>query len=124
MAEIKEMSKHLPKISATKVILAVTAVAVVYFLTGAAVNTIRSRQLGGQESQLRAEIGQLRERYQRLDALKDYLGSDEYIETVAREQLGLVRKGETAFIAISTVPSATPAPGQQQPELWWDILIR
>ncbi|MDO8616546.1 MAG: septum formation initiator family protein [Dehalococcoidia bacterium] len=102
----------------------ITAVVVVYFLVGAAFNTIRSHQLGQQESQLQAEIGQLQGRYQRLQALKEYLASDEYVETVAREQLGLVRKGETGFIAISTVLSPTPAPGQPQPELWWDILIR
>jgi hypothetical protein len=66
----------------------------------------------------------LERRYDRLTALKEYLNSDEYIEAIAREQLGLVRKGETGFVAISTVPSPTPAPGEEPPSLWWDVLIR
>lgn len=102
----------------------VTAVAVVYFLITGAVNTVRSHQLRQEEGQLRSDIQRLESRYQRLQALKDYLNSDEYIEAVAREQLGLVREGETGFVVISTVPTPTPAPGEAQPELWWDLLIR
>jgi hypothetical protein len=66
----------------------------------------------------------MRARHERLEALKEYLNSEEYIETVAREQLGLVREGETGFVAISTVPVPTPGAGQAPPELWWDVLIR
>jgi cell division protein FtsB len=72
---------------------------------------------------LEAEIDQMQARHERLEALKEYLNSDEYVETVAREQLGLVREGETGFVAISTIPVPT-APGQARPELWWDVLIR
>ncbi len=121
------MSKHLPKISATRVVLAVTALVVVYFLVAGAFNAIRSHQLRQEQGRLEADVGQLQERFQRLEALRDYLNSDEYIEAVAREQLGLVRQGETGFVVISSVPSPTPAPGQEplpQPGLWWDVLIR
>lgn len=99
-------------------------VVVAYFLAAGALNAIRAHHLKQQEADLRAEIQQMQSRYQRLDALKSYLNSDEYIETVAREQLGLVKPGEVGFVAISTVPSPTPAPGTAQPELWWDVLIR
>lgn len=102
----------------------VTAVAIVYFLINGAVNTVRSHQLHREENQLRSDIEQLESRYQRLEALKEYVNSDEYIEAVAREQLGLVREGETGFVVISTVPTPTPAPEQGEPELWWDLLIR
>lgn len=104
--------------------MGVTAVVVVYFLATAAFNFIRTEQLSRQEDQLRAEVETLQRRHERLEALRDYLNSDEYIETVAREQLGLVRKGETAFAAISTVPAPTPAPGEPRSELWWETLIR
>lgn len=116
--------RRLPRISATRFILIVAAMAVVYFLIAGAVNTVRSHQLHQQEDQLRSDIQQLELRYQRLQALKEYLNSDEYIEAVAREQLGLVREGETGFVVISTVPTPTPAPEQAEPELWWDLLIR
>jgi hypothetical protein len=46
---------------------------------------------------------------------------------VAREQLGLVREGETGIVVISTVPSPTPTPGAGPDagrQLWWDVLTR
>jgi cell division protein DivIC len=117
-------SKRFPQITAVRVIVAVTAVMALYFVAGGALNSIRSHQLEQEESRLKADIRDLEGRYERLTALKEYLNSDEYIESVAREQLGLVRKGETGFVAISTVPSPTPAPDEEQPSLWWDVLIR
>ncbi len=101
-----------------------TAVVVIYFLVTGAVNAVRSHQLRQEEGRVRAEIEQMQARYQRLEALRDYLNSDEYIEAVAREQLGLVREGETGFVAISTVPPPAANPDAPQPELWWDVLIR
>jgi cell division protein FtsB len=105
-------------------VLLVTALAVAYFLVTAALGGVRSYQLHQREDRLRAEIQELQARYERLEALRDYLNSDEYIEAAAREQLGLVRQGEIGFITISSQPSPTPAPGEDRPELWWDVLIR
>ncbi len=116
--------RHLPRISAARLTVAITAVAVVYFLVAGAFNTVRSHQWRQQEGQLRSEIQDLQSRYRRLEALKEYLNSDEYIERVAREQLGLVRPGEIGFVVISTAPMPTPEPGEEGSELWWDILIR
>lgn len=121
------MSTHVPRISAARIVLAVTALVVVYFLVAGSLNAIRSHQLRQQQAQLEIEIQELEERFQRLEALREYLNSDEYIEAIAREQLGLVHEGETAFVVISTAPSATPAPEEDsdaEPRLWWDILIR
>lgn len=114
----------MPSLSTQRAILIVTALVVAYFLITAGVHAFRSHQLRGQEGRLRSEIAQIQQRHQRLEALRDYLNSDEYIESVAREQLGLVREGETGFIAISTLPSSDPPPDEAQPELWWDILLR
>ncbi len=113
---------HLPKLSTARVVLAVTALVVVYFLVTAGINAYRSHQLQGEEGRLGAEIQEMQDRYDRLQALRGYLNSDEFIEQVAREQLGLARPGETTFIAIPTAPTATPAPGQAGQQLWWDIL--
>ena len=119
-----KVSKRLPKLSAGRIVLAVTALVVAYFLVGGAFNAIRSQQLREQQGQLRSEISDLQDRYRELQALQLYLGSDEYIEAVAREQLGLVRQGETGIVAIPAEPSASPGPGEGDPELWWDVLIR
>ncbi len=97
---------------------------VVYFLVSGAFNAIHSEQLKQQEGRLRQDVEQTQTRYQRLQALKEYLNSDEYIESVAREQLGLVKPGEIGFIAISTVPTPTPVAGEGGRDLWWDELIR
>jgi cell division protein FtsB len=118
------MSKRLPRISAANVILFMAAVIAVYFLATGAVNAIRAHQLRQEEGRLEADIADLQARYGRLEALKGYLNTDEYIEAVAREQLGLVERGETGIVVISTVPAPTPAPDEESPTLWWDVLIR
>ena len=119
------MSKPLPKVSAAHLILVATALVVVYFLTAGTLNLIRSQQLRQQESGLEADIQQIQQHYQRLQDLRLYLSSDQYIETIARQQLGLVQEGESGFVIISTLPAPTPAPGEEaEPELWWDVITR
>jgi len=118
------MSKQLPGSPASRIVLLVTALAITYFLITAALGAVRAYQLEQREDRLRTEIAELQARYERLDALKGYLNSDEFIEAAAREQLGLVRPGETGFITISSQPAPTPAPGDPHPELWWDALLR
>ncbi|MCH7523236.1 MAG: septum formation initiator family protein [Chloroflexi bacterium] len=119
------MLKHLPRISSTRIVLGVTAIIVGYFLVMGAVTALRSSQLSDREDRLRAEIAELQQRYERLEMLREYLGSDEYIEAVAREQLGLVREGENGIVVISTAPSSAPDPdAPDESELWWETLTR
>ena len=115
------MLKHLPRISSTRIVLGVTAIIVGYFLVMGAVTALRSSQLSDREDRLQAEIAELEQRYERLEMLGEYLGSDEYIEAVAREQLGLVREGENGIVVISTAPGSY-AP--EESELWWQMLTR
>jgi len=108
-----------------RIVLALTAVIVGYFLVTGATTALRTSRLSEREDRLGAEIAGLQQRYERLEALRQYLGSNEYIEAVAREQLGLVREGETSIVVISTAPSPTPDPDQpEEDELWWQVLIR
>jgi cell division protein DivIC len=113
-----------PQITTFRVIVLVTVCMAVYFIAGGVLDAVRTHHLRQEEGRMRADISDLQSRYDRLTALREYLNSDEYIESVAREQLGLVRKGETGFVAISTVPTPTPGPEEDQPALWWDVLIR
>ncbi len=117
------MRKRLLHFSGTRLILLGASGMVVYFLASGATNLVRSQQLTQEESNLQSQIGDLESRYERLIALEAYLESDEYIEAIAREQLGLVKPGETAFIAIPTQPSPAPEPGSAT-DLWWEVLIR
>jgi len=114
---------QLPRISTGRVIFVLTAVIVVYFLAAGLFNAIHSHQLRQEQARLEVDIQVMEERYRRLEALREYLNSDEYIETVAREELGFVREGEAAFVVTSTVPAPTPAPGESG-ATWWDIIIR
>ena len=105
--------------------LALTAVIAGYFLVTGATSALQSRQLSEREDRLQAEISDVQERYERLEALRQYLDSNEYTEAVAREELGLVRKGETSIVVIPTVASPTPGPGEADDgDLWWEALIR
>ena len=117
------MRKRLLRFSGARLILLAAAAMVVYFLASGAANLVRSHQLTQEESNLQSEIDDLESRYERLTALEAYLESDEYIEAIAREQLGLVKPGETAFIAIPTQPSPAPEPGSTT-DLWWEVLLR
>jgi cell division protein FtsB len=115
-------------------VLLATAAVVVYFIFTAASDAIQSFQLGQDEESLRDEVQGLQEHYDRLSALRDYMNSDEYIEWMARHELGLVGPGETGIIVQS---AATPVPsegegeeaqgsqaelGQQQGRWWEDII--
>ncbi len=121
---MEKTPKRFPKLSPPRVILVVTALIAVYFLVAGALNAIRAHQLRQEEGRVQADIQDLQGRYERLEALKDYLNSDEYIESIAREQLGLVRKGESGFVAAPASPSPSPDPNETPAALWWDVLIR
>jgi cell division protein DivIC len=119
------VSKRLPKISSARIVLVLTAVIAGYFLVTGATTALQSRQLSEREDRLQAEMSDLQQRYERLEALRQYLDSNEYIEAVAREELGLVRQGETSIVVIPTVASPTPGPGEgDDGDLWWEALIR
>jgi cell division protein FtsB len=117
--------KRLPKITGTRIVLGMTAIIIGYFLVTGATTALRASSLGEREDRLGADIAGLQERYHRLEAFRQYLESDEYIEAIAREQLGLVSDGETSYVVISSAPSPPPDPDQpDEDELWWQSLIR
>jgi cell division protein FtsB len=114
-------------------VLLATAVVVVYLIFTAASNAIQSVQLGQDEDRLRDEVQGLEERYHDLSVLRGYLNSDEYIEWVARRELGLVGPGEMGIIVLSA-PTSVPSEGEaeedgsqaeqgHQQSRWWEDII-
>ena len=110
--------------------LLVTAVVVAYLVFTAASNAMQSFQLGQDEDRLRDEVQALEDSYHRLSALRDYLNSDEYIEWIARRELGLVGPGEMGIIVLSTPVPAEGVGGEglqieqeQQQDRWWEDVI-
>lgn len=118
------MLLRLPNLTPTRLILAGAAIALVYFLVTGALTTVRSQQLNQQEAGLQKQIVVLQERYNSLQSIRDYLNSDEYIEKVAREQLGLVGPGETGIIAVPDGQSQPETPAPTPSRLWWEEILR
>ncbi len=104
-----------------RTVLALSAVAVVYILVTGALGALRAHQLRQEEDRLRAEVAQLQERQRWLEALRAYMQSDEFVEMVARQQLGLVRPGEKGIMVVSPSPTPTPSPPDGRP--WWERLL-
>jgi cell division protein DivIC len=52
-------------------------------------------------SELEAQIEYEEQRADEVDALKEIVDSDEYIEKIAREKLGMIRKDEIVFVDIT-----------------------
>ena len=79
-------------------ILFFAALAVVgYFIFTAMNIVVNTNALDDRVVVLRGEIDDFRWNADQLEAIVSFLDSDEYVERVAREELGLVRVGEEAF---------------------------
>ena len=108
-----------------------TAAVVVFFIFTGASNIYDTLQLEREEATLRDETARLQERYRDLTRLRDYLKSDEYVEWVARRELGLVRPGEMGIIVLANPTPAAVAEGEEalpsgalQPQpRWWEVLV-
>ncbi len=81
----------------------------------------RALQNYGMQQEAKAaerRVEQLKKENQRLNQQLDYYRSDQYIEKMAREELGLVRPGDVAVAIVGTpdpsnsqlVPTPTPSP--------------
>jgi len=113
--------------SVPRVILLAAAVVVGYLLFTTASTALKSYRLAGDEQEARQQIAELDSDYQKLQAVRDYLSSDEYIEGVARRMLGLVKPGET-LVKISSPEGEADKPegaDQRQPagQTWWESLF-
>ena len=84
---------------------------VVYFIFTAASNTLQAIQIDQDESNLRQEVDGLAQRFDQLTALRGYWKSDEYIEWVARRELGIV-----------VISAVTPTPPAEPPQPVWEAL--
>ena len=95
-----------------------------YLLFTAAGEVLLSHRLNQEEQRLQQDLTELRRQQVELQAIREYLQTDEYIEGVARRVLGLVRPGETLVIVSSTIPP-TPMPdgfAQDDRRRWWEAL--
>jgi cell division protein FtsB len=102
------------------VVLAVAALFLALFLYSAVQTAAQTYRLHEERRSLTYEIDELRRQRAELQGLREYLASDEYLETVARTQFGLVRPGESAVLVDGpTQPQPERAAGQR----WWEALF-
>ena len=82
--------------------LAITAVILVLGVTLSVASIslhAKNKEYMAQESELEAQIEAESERAEAIDELEEYVGTDEYVEDVAKEKLGLVYPNEILFEA-------------------------
>ncbi|MBE7519291.1 MAG: septum formation initiator family protein [Dehalococcoidia bacterium] len=90
-----------------------------YFLYTAALGALRAHQLGDDRKQAEREVTVLEEKKKYLEAVRDYVASDAYVEQEARRQLGYVRDGEVPFVVISPPLDEGSRPAGE----WWQRLF-
>ena len=59
----------------------------------------KDKEYQAQEAELERQIEEEKARSSEIDELQDYVGTDEYIEEVAKDKLGLVNENEIIFKA-------------------------
>ncbi len=94
----------------TRPAMLLAPVAVLVFLLALATNVVPLRQIVDQKQQLassKAKLELLQTENANLERHVEKLGSPTEVERLAREQLGFVRPGETAYVVIDPEP-ATP----------------
>ena len=116
---------RLPRLTTNRAVILIAAAVVGYFLFNAVGDTLLSQHLNQDEQQLKLEVANLQDAQAKLQAIRDYLQTDEYVEGVARRVLGLVRPGESLVNVNSTAPAtatpvAVPDGGPALP--WWEQL--
>lgn len=111
---------RLPVFGPAHVVLTVATLLLGLFLYSAAQTAAQTYRLHEQRRVLVYEVDELRRQRAELQGLREYLGSDEYLEAMARTQFGLVRPGETAVLVDGpTRPPPERTPGQR----WWEALF-
>lgn len=108
----------------TKILIALSILAIGYFVVASAGDTIFTQRVHTDEERLELEVAKLQADRAKLEAIRNYLRTDEYIEGAARTLLGLVRPGESLVVVSSSV---TPSPSSDESEEesylpWWEKL--
>lgn len=120
--------------------LAVVAlVLALYFLVDISRRTLIGYRLQRQAVELQEQIAGLESEQERLEELRQYVQSEEYVARLAREELKMVRAGERLYVVVvrppleqpaSPLPSA-PAPPPAAPghepqshfQEWWAVFF-
>lgn len=90
-----------------------------YFVYTAVVGELHNRQLRTESAQALQQKDDLAQKEVYLQAVKQYVASDAYVEQEARRQLGYTRDGEIPFAVISPPVKQEAEPAGD----WWQRLF-
>ena len=90
-----------------------------YFAYTAATGCIRNQQLNDDRARAELRLQELEDRKAYLEAVRDYVASDAYVEQQARRQLGYIRDGEVPFVVTSPLGQDAETPTGS----WWERLF-
>jgi cell division protein FtsB len=90
-----------------------------YFIYTAAAGAVQGHQLSKDQHRADRTVSELESKKAYLEAVKQYVSSDTYVEQEARRRLGYIRDGEVPFSVIS--PEIQP---EEEPDgEWWQRLF-
>lgn len=106
-------------LTSTRLLLIAAGFISVYFGFSVVGNRFHQYQLDREKGQLETRIAAEQTRYARLDALRQWMESDQFIEASARKE-GMIRPGDHAIVVAAPTATATPAAVSE----WWEKYIR
>ena len=86
------------KISVLSIYCVIVMLAVILSIASISLRE-KNQTYKSQEAELEAQLQEENVRAEEIDALEEYVGTDEYVEDVAKEKLGLVNPNEILFKA-------------------------
>ena len=107
-------------LSSGKLILALTVIVAAYFIVSATDSYVASHRLAREEERLEQRLEELRTQEARLEQIRDYLRTDDYVEYIARRVFGLVKPGETLVVVESPPPESDDASTGRP---WWEQIF-
>ncbi len=102
-----------------RLVIAACLVITGYFAYTAGAGWIRNQQLAEDRAAAEERVEELQATHAYLEAVKNYVGSDAYVEQEARRQLGFIREGEIPFVVTSPAPQAAT----ERTGSWWERLF-
>lgn len=98
---MKEKAKKSTKRRKLKVTTAIIIALVLFMLIKGVMKQPQITDNYDKISELELQIEYEQKRAEDVDALKENVDSDEYIEKIAREKLGMIRKDEIVFVDVT-----------------------
>ena len=104
--------------SRSRLIFAAALIIAAYFIYTAAEGALRAHRVAESREEAEQQVAELEGEKAYLEAVKEYVSSDSYVEQEARRRLGYTRDGEVPFVVISPAPDTEQTRGE-----WWQRLF-